>query len=149
MKCIPNNSLFLAGFSILWITINTVFMQFLHYDSQYRLLNPQHYNIRVITQEDYKQLSNSENRSVKLSTGKTVTGRTQAWYSDVLPKYKSVNNGSQYVLVTLRGTAPFIHQWYSGVLPILVACIFVLFFNIKRRKQVKKELNIAASGDRS
>ena len=146
MKCITSNSLFLAGFSILWITIHTVFMQFLYYDSQYRSVNPQHYNVRVITQEDYKQLSNPENRSVKLSTGKTVTGRTQAWYSDVLPKYKSVNDGSQYVLVTLRGTAPFMHQWYSGVLPIFVVCVFALFCGIKGRKQVKKELNIAASG---
>jgi len=139
MKCITINSFFLAGFSILWITIHTVFMQFLLYDSQYRSVNPQHYNVRVITQEDYKQLSNPENRSVKLSTGKTVTGRTQAWYSDVLPKYKSVNDGSQYVLVTLRGTAPFMHQWYSGVLPIFVVCVFALFCGIKGRKQVGKK----------
>jgi len=136
MKCIANNSLFLAGFSIMWITIHTIFMQFIYFDSQYRSVNPQHYNVDVITQEDYKQLSNSENRSVKLSTGKTVTGRTQAWYSDVLPKYKSVNDGSQYVLVTLRGTAPFMHQWYSGVLPIC---------GIKGRRIVKKELDITAS----
>jgi len=145
MKCIANNSLFLAGFSIMWITIHTIFMQFIYFDSQYRSVNPQHYNVDVITQEDYKQLSNSENRSVKLSTGKTVTGRTQAWYSDVLPKYKSVNDGSQYVLVTLRGTAPFMHQWYSGVLPIFVVWIFALICGIKGRRIVKKELDITAS----
>ena len=139
MKCITINSLFLAGFSILWIIIHTVFMQFLYYDSQYRSVNPQHYNVRVITQEDYKQLSNPENRSVKLSTGETVTGRTQAWYSGVLPKYKSVNDGSQYVLVTLRGTAPFMRQWYSGVLPIFVVCVFALFCGIKGRKQVERK----------
>jgi len=120
---------------ILWIAINTVFIQFLHYDSQYRLLNPQHYNVDVITQEDYKQLSNPENRSVKLSSGNTLT-KAEIWDSHVLPKYKSVNNGSQYVLVTLRGTAPFIHQWYSGVLPIFVVCIFGLFWGIKQRRQM-------------
>jgi len=135
MKCIPNNSIFLAGFCILWIAINTVFMQFLHYDSQYRLLNPQHYNVEVITQEDYKQLSNPENRSVNLSSGKTKT-KGDTWDSHVLPKYKSVNNGSQYVLVTVKGTAPFIYQWYSGVLPIFVVCIFALFYGIKRRRNL-------------
>ena len=123
---------------ILWIAINTVFMQFLHYDSQYRLLNPQHYNIDVITQEDYKQLSNPENRSVKLSSGNTVI-MAEGWDSHVLPKYKPVNNGSQYVLVTLRGTAPFMRQWYSGVLPIFVVCIFGLFCGIKQCRQMQKE----------
>ncbi len=149
MKCMPNNSMFLAGFCILAIAINTIFVQFVHYDSQYRFLNPRHYNVDVITQEDYGQLLSYENRPVKLSTGKTVTERTQAYYSRVLPKYKAVTDGSRYVLVTLRGTAPFISQWYSGVLPILVPCIFVLLIGIKGRKQVTKEPDIAASEDRS
>ena len=128
------------GVCVLWIAINTVFTQFLHYDSQYRLLNPKHYNVDVITQEDYKQLSNSENRSVKLSSGNTLI-KAEVWDSLVLPKYKSVNNGTQYVLVTLRGTAPFMRQWYSGVLPIFVVCIFGLFCGIKQHRQMQKELN--------
>ncbi len=140
MKCISINSMFLAGFCILWIAINTVFMQFLHYDSQYRHLNPQHYNVDIITQEDYKQLSNPENRSVNLSNGKTKT-KGDKWNSHVLPKYKSANNGSQYVLITVRGTAPFIHHWYSVVLPIFAVCIFALFCDIKGRKQTQNELN--------
>jgi len=140
MKFISINSISLAGFCILLIAINTVFMQFLHYDSQYRLLNPQHYNAKVITQEDYKQLSNPENRSVKLSSGDTLT-KAEVWDSHVLPKYKPVNNGSQYVLVTLRGTAPFMRQYYSGVLPIFVVCIFGLFCGIKQHRQTQKELN--------
>ena len=140
MKFISINSISLAGFCILWIAIDTVFMQFLHYDSQYRLLNPQHYNVDVITQEDYKQLSNSENRSVKLSSGNTLT-KAEVWDSLVLPKYKSVNNGSQYVLVTLRGTAPFMRRWYSGVVTIFIICIIGLFWGIKQRRQMQKELN--------
>lgn len=145
MKCIPNNSMFLAGFCILWIAINTVFMQFLHYDSQYRLLNPQHYNVEIITQKDYKQLSNPENHSVNLSNGKTKT-KGDKWNSHVLPKYKSANNGSQYVLITVKGTAPFINKWYSGVVPIFVVCIFALFCGIKGRKQTQHELNKSVDG---
>jgi len=128
--------MFAAGFCILWIVINTFFVQFLHYDSQYRLLNPQHYNVEVITQEDYKQLSNPENRSVNLSNG-TIKTKADIWDSHVLPKYKSVNNGSQYVLVTVRGTAPFIQQWYSGMLPIFAVCVFALFCGIKGRRKVE------------
>ncbi len=138
MKFIPINSISLTGFCILLIAINTVFMQFLLYDSQYRLLNPQHYNVDVITQEDYKQLSNPENRSVKLSSGNTLT-KAEVWDSHVLPKYKSVNNGSQYVLVTLRGTAPFVRRWYeSAVMPIVAVLLAIPLLNIIIRKRLKE-----------
>ncbi len=140
MKCTSDNSMLLAGSCILWIAVNAVFMRFLHYDSQYRLLDPQYYNVEIITQEDYEQLSNTENRSVNLSSGKTIT-KGDTWDSRVLPKYKSVNDGSQYVLITLKGTAPFMRQWYLVVLPIFAICIFVLFCGIKKRKQTQNEPN--------
>jgi hypothetical protein len=118
----------------MWIVINTVFMQFLHYDAQNHLLNPQHYDVDVITQEDYKQISNPENKSVELSNGKRYVAKAEGWEANILPKYKPVNNGSQYVLVTLRGTAPFMTQWYSGVIPIFIVCMVGLFWGIKRQK---------------
>ena len=145
MKC-KSISFILPCICIIWIAINTVFMQFLHYDAQYRHLNPKHYNVEVMTQEDHKQLSNPENQSVTLSNGKTVSDRTPAWYSDVLPKYKSVNNGSSYVLVTVRGTAPFIHHWYPGVIPIFVVCILALFCSIRAGKQDKNKLSQPIEG---
>lgn len=129
-----------CALTAMWIISNTVFMRFVHYDSQYRLLNPEHYNVEVITEEDHKQLSNPENRTVTLSSGTTLT-KAEIWDSHVLPNYKSVNNGSQYVLVTLRGTAPFMRRWYSGVVTIFIICIIGLFWGIKQRRQMQKELN--------
>lgn len=142
MKPISNNSLLVVFCFciVVLIAIQSVFFQFLHYDSQYRHLNPQHYNVDVVTQEDYKQLSSPENRSVKLSSGRLLK-KADAWDSLTLPKYKSVNNGSQYVLVTLRGTAPFIHQWYSGVLPIFIICIVGLFWGIKPKRLQEQQEN--------
>ncbi|MBN1983592.1 MAG: hypothetical protein JW795_18800 [Chitinivibrionales bacterium] len=122
----------LLGFcavAIVWIIGETIFMRFVHYDSQYRLLNPEHYNAEVITQEDYKQLSNPENRTVALSNGSTLT-KSEIWDSHVLPNYKSVNNDSQYVLVTLRGTAPFMSQWYSGVMPIVIGGVLLALLGL-------------------
>ena len=124
---------FFCAFAVMWFIINTVFMRFLHYDSQYRLLNPEHYNVKVITEEDHKQLSNPENRTVTLSSGTTLT-KAEKWDSHVLPNFKSVNNSSQYVLVTLRGTAPFMDQWYSGVVPTFIICIIGLVWGIKRKR---------------
>ena len=141
MKCILNNSALPFAFytCVTFIAINTVFIHFVHYDSQYRSLNPEHYNVEVVTDEDHKQLSNPENRTVKLSNGGTVTNRSDAFYSHTLPNYKSVNNGSQYVLVTLRGTAPFVSRWYeSAVMPIVAAVFAIPLINIIIRKRLKK-----------
>lgn len=126
---------------IICVVSETVFMQFVHYDSQYRLLDPKHYNVKVVSQEDYTRLSNPKNRTVKLSNGTSMT-KGEIWDSRVLPKYKSVNDGEQYVLVTLRGTAPFVYyQWYPSVVPIVVICVFGLFFGI-RRKRGKEQQDI-------
>ena len=139
MKCINNSALPLAFYMcVIFIAINTFFIHF-HYDSQYRSLNPEHYNVKVVTKEDYKQLSNPENRTVKLSNGGTVTNMSDAFYRHVLPNYKSVNNGSQYVLVTLRGTAPFVSRWYeSAVMPIVGVVLGIPLVNIILRKRLKK-----------
>lgn len=105
-----NNNLlaFFCTFALMGIVIDTVFLRFVHYDSQYRSLNPEHYNVKVVTKEDYKQLSN--------------------------PNYKSVNNDSQYVLVTLRGTAPFMDKWYGGITSTFTVCIIGLFWGLKRKR---------------
>ena len=137
MNCKPFCAVILPCICITLIVVNTVFMRFLHYDSQYRVLNPAHYNVDVITQDDYQKLTDSEDQSVSLSNGKIVSGRTEAWYSDVLPKYKPVNDSSSYVLVTVRGTAPFIHHWYSGVLPILIVCLLALAYVLRANKQTR------------
>ena len=141
MKCILNNSTLPFAFvvSVTFIAVNTVFIHFVHYDSQNRFLDSEHYNVEVITAEDHKQLSNPENRTVKLSNGDTVTNRSDTWYSHALPKYKPVNNDSQYVLVTLRGTAPFVHRWYeSAVMPIVAVVLAIPLINIIIRKRLKK-----------
>ena len=138
MNCKPLCGVILPCICITLIVVNTVFMRFLHYDSQYRVLNPAHYNVDVITQDDYQKLTDSEGQSISLSNGKIVSGRTEAWYSDVLPKYKPVNDSSSYVLVTVRGTAPFIHHWYSGVLPILIVCLLALAYVLRANKQTQK-----------
>jgi hypothetical protein len=143
MKCVLTNSSLPLAFWICFmlIAINTVFIHFVHYDSQNRLLNPEHYNVEVITEEDHRQLSNPENRTATLSNGTTIT-KGDRWDPHVLPKYKSINNGSQYVLVTLRGTAPFIRLWYeSAVMPIVIVGVVIALRSLKR-KRVRQGVNL-------
>jgi|GEM_PF-4881356 len=141
------NNIVLAFFCLIVVMLiisRTVSMRFVYYDSQYRLLNPEHYNVQVITEEDHKQLANPENRTVTLSSG-TILTKAEIWDSRVLPNYKSVNNGSQYVLVTLRGTAPFMDRWYRGAGTIFIMCIFGLLLGFKR-KRLEEPQKIDASG---
>lgn len=133
---------FICALALLWIISETIFMRFVHYDSQYRLLNPEHYNVKVITEEDHKQLSNPENRTATLSNGNRLT-KEDIWDSHVLPNYKSINNGSQYVLVTIRGTAPFMDKWYESIIPIFTICIIGLFWGLKR-KQIREQKEAVA-----
>jgi len=130
---------FVCAIAVMWIVSSTISMRFVHYDSQYRLLNPEHYNVEVITEEDHKQLSNPENRTVALSSG-TTKKKADTWDSHVLPNYKSVRNGSQYVLVTLRGTAPFMDKWYGSIIPTFVVCIMGLFWGLKC-KRIQEQYN--------
>ena len=124
---------FFCIFAVMWIIGDTVFLRFVHYDSQYRLLDPEHYNVKVVTEEDHNKLSNLENRTVTLSNGTTLT-KGDVWDSRVLKNYKSVNNGSQYVLVTVRGTAPFMDKWYESITPVFIICIIGLFWGLKRKR---------------
>ena len=141
MKCVLNNSYLPLAFyvCVIFIAVDTVFIHFVHYDSQNRLLNPEHYNVEVITEEDHRQLSNPENGTATLSNGTTIT-KGDRWDPHVLPKYKSVNNGSQYVLVTLRGTAPFVRLWYeSAVMPIVIVGIVLALLGLKRKRSQEQQ----------
>jgi len=88
-----------------------VMVRFVHYHSQNSILVPADYNAEVITAQDYKKLSDPNTRTAVLSTGRTINGRSDTWSRVVLPKYKPVNNGEQYVLVTTKGTAHFARRW--------------------------------------
>ena len=124
---------FFCIFAVMWIISDTVFLRFVHYDSQYRFLDPEHYNVEVVTEEDHNKLSNPENRTVALSSGTTLT-KADTWDSRVLKNYKSVNDSSQYVLVTVRGTAPFMDKWYGNITPVFIICIIGLFWGLKRKR---------------
>ena len=116
--------------SIFWAWI---FMRFLHYEGQYRSLAPEHYDVEVVTADDYRLLADPAYPEVTLSGG-TTTRKEPIWYEVVLPKYRPVRNGTYYVLVTTKGTAHFLpyiggHFFMFG---FLAACgLLVSLWNLK------------------
>ncbi len=82
-------------------------MAFLHRDAQARLLAPDHYQVQVVTADDYRRLADPANRVVTLSDGTTLE-KAPIWDEIVLPNYKPVCEGRYYVLVTTTGTAHYL-----------------------------------------
>jgi len=85
--------------------------------------------VQVVTEDDYQKLSNPANREVALSDG-TIMGKADSWDSKVLPKYKAVGGGDHYVLVTIKGTAPFVHEWERGMIPLITILVVALAFKL-------------------
>jgi len=139
------NSIYLALLATCLIMIFTtwIFFRFVHYHSQYRLLNPNDYNVQILTEDDYRKLSDPANQEVTLSDG-TLYGNTELWYSKVLPKYKFIKESGQYVLVTIKGTAPFVRDWEITTLPfvtLLIIALVIKFTDYRHKKQpIEKKL---------
>ena len=81
-----------------------IMLRFVHWDAQYRALDPRHYKIQVVTAADYVRLADPANRVVKLSDGPTIE-KAPLWEEVVLRNYRPTDDGRFYVLVTTKGTA--------------------------------------------
>jgi hypothetical protein len=104
---ITRPSLLLTGTSfalLISIICGWVFLRFLLRESQNRLLAPEHFDVQVVTADDYRRLSDPMNREVTLSDG-THIAKAPVWEEIVLPNYKATDDRRNYVLVMTRGTA--------------------------------------------
>ena len=125
---------------LIMIFTNWIFIRFVHYHSQYRILNPNDYNVEILTEDDYRKLSEPTNQEVTLSDGTTLVDRAEIWYSKVFPKYKAVKASSQYVLVTIKGTAPYVQYWEMTIIPLAVILIIALVFNLAGCRHKKQPI---------
>ena len=128
--------------AIVWIVNGWAFARFVHYHSQNRYLRPADYEAEVVSAADYARLSDSTATSVRLSDGTEVT-KGEMWHSAVLPNYKPLHGGNRYVLVTVKGTAPFLPTLEGTLIPVLIVLVIGLAFAITplmRRGSGEEEL---------
>jgi len=99
-------SLLLAIFATLLchIVILGAFARFVHKQAQHRILMPEHYDVQVVTADDYRRLADPAVRKLTLEDGSTIE-KARVWDDVVLPGYKPTRDGGHYVLVTTLGTA--------------------------------------------
>lgn len=111
-----------------------VFVRFVHYDAQYRALEPDTYQAKIITPEDYALLQDSTKESVTLSDGSTYSDRQASFYEHIIPSYKQI--GDHYLLVTTIGTSHYYYRWISDMVPLMISSVLgVIAATVHCRRQ--------------
>ena len=107
-----------------------VYVRFVHYESQYRVLPVESYQAELITAGDYAKLQDRSLNEVELSNGIKLSDRQPVWFEVILPNYKKVDeHGEHYVLVTTLGTAHYYYRWISDAFPLMMFIGIGLFFS--------------------
>ena len=114
------------------------FMRFLLYHQQYQILPSDSYICQIYTAEDYRKLADRHLDTVALSDGSQLMDRTAAWYDNVLPQIKRLDD-DHYVQVTTLGTAHYLRNWLNATMPMAILCIFGLaasLYSIRRQRSL-------------
>jgi hypothetical protein len=107
-----------------------VFVQFVHYDSQYTPLSPKDYVFELVTKKDMEKLSDSSVGASTLSDGRYFV-KAPGWHELNMPQYYAPSaDGQWYVQVTTKGTAHFARRWTENVLFVLMAALPALVLSI-------------------
>ena len=126
-------------FCLLWIGICWGFVRFVHHDSQYQLLSPDDYQVEVISQGDFQNLTGHENHQPTLSSSQQPI-QADLWQTGALPYYKAVKDNSHYTLVTVKGTGPFVHYWEAVMIPIFFLSFIALVGALKKHGSHESEV---------
>ena len=121
------------------ILVSWIFVRFVHYDAQNRVLPPSSYRISIISDEDFARLGDKTLDTVELSDGTKFSDRQQSFYDSTLPNYKPLDGG-QHVLVTTIGTRHFYRYWCGEMFPFMffIAVTLVLATRNLRNQQPSK-----------
>ncbi|MDA0832450.1 MAG: hypothetical protein O2955_01370 [Planctomycetota bacterium] len=93
-----------------------------YHHSQNHPLDANDYEVEVLSVADFERLADRSHETVTLDDGRQRS-KTPAWYDLTLPKYKAIDGGQNYILVTAKGTAHFAQRWRRDMLPM--ALVFV------------------------
>jgi hypothetical protein len=123
----------LATFNML-VVINVfwawIFVQFIHYHSQYTPLSPDDYVFELATKEDMQKLSDPSINEIKLSDGRYFV-KASAWHKLNMPHYYSPTaDGQFYLQVTTKGTAHFARRWSENIVFVLMAALPALVLSL-------------------
>jgi len=111
---LPRAAFIVIVFVAVW---DIAFTSHVLYHSQNRHLKPKDYDIRVVSAEDYRALSDPSQITVQLEDGSVLT-KAAAWDSS---DFKPIEDGARFVEVTTKGTAHLLDY----TLPKLIHYLFL------------------------
>jgi hypothetical protein len=121
------------------LLITWFFVRFVHYESQYRTLPIDSYNVEVITLDDYAKLQDPSLEIIELSNGTKIMDRQPGFYKNTLPNYKKVDD--HYVHVTTLGTAHYYFRWVTDAWPLALWVVFGLICtHLDLRRRTAKDI---------
>ena len=136
-------ALALSLMALLSIALQFIFSRFLHYDKQYRLLHPDHYTAKLVTKDDFNQISDPNLRTINLANGSQFTKADRPeWEEEMIPYYKAMDNGTYYIKVTTKGTAHVLRDCFNTVLGAIIVNLFLVVFCINHLVKSGKSPNI-------
>lgn len=102
-------------------------------------LYPAHYEIELVTKDEFARLKDNSVREITFSDGRKFI-KTPNWHPIMLDYYKPINNGEQYVRVTGNGSAVYADVLTTHSLaiafvaiPAFVVCLWNLAIAVRRR----------------
>jgi hypothetical protein len=131
---------------VLWSLSTWTFARFVHYHSQNRGLRPEDYEVQIVSKEDYDLLANSANRRVVLSDGSHVA-KADEYDRIVLPTFRPVDGGAQYLRVTTKGTAHHVERTTSDLIPFLLIGLVGVVITWPRRGRNQRHAEQDAPAD--
>lgn len=137
-------ALALSIMALFTIATQFAFSRFLHYDKQYRLLHPDHYNAELVTKADFDQIADPNIRTIALANGSQfIKADRPEWEKEMTPYYKAMENGKFYIKITTKGTAHFLRDCFTTAFGAIIMNMFIVVICIRHLSKSGKGQQIA------
>jgi hypothetical protein len=128
----------------LWIASGWIFARYVHYHSQNRNLNPNDYEIMVVSNAEYDALVDPDQTKVTLQNGSEFI-KGPHWNAS---GFKALAGNAGYARVTTKGTAHHLSRTTSDLLPPFLLALFGVVLSLRHstKNQTRAEPGAAPNG---
>jgi hypothetical protein len=109
-----------------WIAGVWIFARYVHYHSQNRHLNPNDYEIMVVSDAEYDAIVDPDQTRITLQNGSEFIKGTH-WNAS---GFKALGSNAGYARVTTKGTAHHLNRTTSDLLPPFLLALFGAAFSL-------------------
>ena len=127
----------------MWLGISWIFTRYVHYHSQNRSLNPEDYEIMVVSAADYAALADPKQTTVALQDGSEIT-KGEKWE---VSSFKALPGDTAFAKVTTKGTAHHLSRTTTDLLPPFLLALFGAVLSLLSGSRDKTKAEQAGAGN--